>query len=335
MLSRELARCAAESTVACVAVEPTAEGVLTAVGAAYLARVPADAMRLVRADAPQPRLDEHVVAVETDTAFAVRVHRGLERALRQGCDRALSESRCPSCRRRCTRFFAYLAASDAKDVPECGHRFLRRAFAEHHAVFCHNSDPDVGRAEELATAVSQECERARQFVRFSHAADGSFVAVHRPNADVVPLVAGHFKRRMGTERFALVDPQHGRVALHAEGRLTLVRVPQKDAERLADSVTLAVDEPYVRALWKRFYDALELPGRRADQRGYDLRGSFMPQRLWAGLPELDPRTDTAWSFVPAAYRGAPDGPLLDMEKSTDSRAGSGTCPVLPASGSRG
>lgn len=328
-LAQELARCAGSSGRACVAVEPSAEGVLTAVGAAYLAHVPPEAMRLVRRDALQPRLDEEVFPCETDATFALRVNAGLERSLRRGCRRTSSPDRCPSCRRRCTRFLAYVAASDQEDMPEVAHRFLRQAFRHRHQVFFRNSDPWMARAEELATATSQECERARQFVRFSRLEDGSFLAVHRPNADVVPLVAGHFKRRMGTERFALIDPVHGHLALHAEGRLTLVSLPPEQAEALGDAARWAPDEPYVRALWKRFYDALELPGRQKDQRGYDLRGRFMPQRLWEGLPELDPRTDTAWSFVPAPYRGRPDEPLLGGR--ADALNAKGTKP-LPGAG---
>ncbi len=108
---------------------------------------------------------------------------------------------------------------------------------------------------------------------------------------------------MGTERFCIVDPAHGSAVLHEGGRLALVRLDGEAAReacrRLDDTHR---EEAYVRALWKGFYDAVSLPGRGRDQRGYDLRVHLMPKRLWQGLPELDPSVDTAWTFVPEAYR---------------------------------
>ena len=46
---------------------------------------------------------------------------------------------------------------------------------------------------------------------------------------------------------------------------------------------------------------MELPGRGASQRGYDLRASWMPKRLWKNLTELVPELT---SRGPERYREA-------------------------------
>lgn len=284
----------------CLTCEASAEGVLTAVGAAYLARLRPDAVRVQAEGSGQPRLGEAVAPVGTDPAVAQRVLDGFLAATApmasgRGMPRYVHSP----------RHLVSLVASmvDEPDMAESLHRYLRGGFTWGAAVGTHNSDPAIARAEELATAAAGECEHARQFIRFSRLSTGEYLAVYRPKADVVPLVAGHFRRRMGTERFCIVDPSHGSAVLHEGGRLALVRLDGETAReacrRLDDTHR---EEAYIRALWKGFYDAVSLPGRGRDQRGYDLRMHFMPKRLWQGLPELDPSVDTAWTFVPEAYR---------------------------------
>lgn len=311
---RALARAAQGDMDVLALCDGTAEGILTAVGSAYLARVPAARVRIAAKELAQPSLTERVVGVATDERLADRVMAGFLRAT------------CPSGRRpglpryvhSMTSMVALVAANvDDPSMAEALHRYLRAGFTWGWHVGEHNSDPRVAPAERLATEAAAEAERARQFVRFSRLGDGTFFSEFRPKADVVPLVAGHFKRRMEGERFCIVDPAHGSMALGDLGRLGLVRLEPQEAARICEAAKGAEDrdEPYVRALWKRFYDALELPDRGVEGRGYDLRGTFMPKRLWSGLPELDRATDTAWTWVPDRYRDA-CGPRIEGASGT-------------------
>lgn len=274
---------------------------LTAVGAAYLAHLRPDAVRVQAHGCGQPRLGETVVAAQTQPALAQRVLDGFLAATAP-----LASGRSMPRYVHSPRHLVSLVASmvDEPDMAEALHRYVRGGFSWGAQVGTHNSDPAIARAEELATAAAVECEHARQFIRFSRISSGEYLAVFRPKADVVPLIAGHFRRRMGTERFCIVDPSHGSAVLHANGRLALVKLDRQAAqEACAQLENVHRDEAYVRALWKGFYDAVSLPSRGKEQRGYDLRLKFMPKRLWQGLPELDPSVDTAWTFVPQAYRG--------------------------------
>ena len=298
----QLAEVLAGGGYAVLACEPDAEGVLTAVGASYLAHADPTRIRLASANALQPMLGEQVISVPTDVDFALRVHAGFERTCAHGCPKAKGGRCRGGCAGACVRRIAYACASDSPAMPEVVHRYVRRGFAVGPALRDMVSHPDVAPMMDLSLSVSSECEKTRQFVRFSHMSDGSYLGVFRPKANTLPLTSGYFAARMGTERFCLVDPVH-RVAAFHDGQLAVVRLEAELCEELASRDDLAADEQYVRAMWRRFYDRLELAGRRKEQRGYDLRMQFMPKRLWEGLTELDPRSLDAGTYVPERYAG--------------------------------
>lgn len=298
-IEKEIQRIQHKGALVVIACEPSLEGVLAAVGLGYLAHADAERLRLARLDSCQPMIGEEVVTLETRMGIdapnndlvelAQRVLRGYRRAVSDGCSRA-RQGDCPwNCEGHCVRRLALAAASDSVLMPETIHRYLRLAFKLHSQVIGLHQDERVANLEALACFVSNECEHTRQFVRFSHYADGSFGAIFKPRANTIPLCANYFARRMGTEKFFLADPSHEVAALHVPNRrCAIVRLDPEAASELTGHA-LADDEQLVRTMWKRFYDALELEGRDKTQRGYDLRASWMPKRFWGGLTELDPR----------------------------------------------
>lgn len=283
-----------------LACDPSLEGVLGATGLGYLAHAPAGRVRLMPRGGCQPRFGEAAVDVPADSSdelvsLARRVYRGVSRHVAEGCPLARRGS-CPAnCDGACTRRMAYAAAYDDPRMPEAVHRYVRLAFAEGSRLRLLIAQDEVVEIDEMARYVLNECEHTRQFVRFSELRDGSLMAVFRPKADTIPLTAGYFSNRMGGERFCLVDPVHRSAVFHDSGKLggrrghVVVRLDQQSADELASDHELAEDEPYVRAMWRRFYDSVALPGRDATARGYDLRAKWMPRRFWGGLTELDPR----------------------------------------------
>jgi probable DNA metabolism protein len=241
------------------------------------------------------------------------VWRGLYKKVATGCPRA-KEGRCPgTCEGSCVSKIAYACAADDPSVPEAVHRYARLAFRAGPAIANMSVDPAVIKLDSLARLVVNECERTRQFTRFSQLADGSYLASFRPKADTVPLVSGYFAKRMMPERFCLVDPVHCVAALHEADakRCQVVHLDQTLADELAARDDFSSDEQYIRAMWKRLYDGLTLDGRGKDERGYDLRASWMPKRFWDGLFELDPRSANPGSQVPRRYQGARKDALIE------------------------
>lgn len=287
------------------------DAVLSTVGVAYLARLAPDAVRLCRASGADLRLGEAFLACGTIPALAERVWRGIVRALGD-CPRGHGRGGCSSCESgECLQRIILIAASDDPDAAEILHRYIRACLDHGSEVRNMGARPELARARACARSVSSECERTRQFVRFSHMADGSYQAVFRPKADTVPLVAAHFARRMAQDRFMLVDPVHRSVALHDPSRgtgaaLQLAKVDEALAGQLSILGELSPDERYVRSMWRLFYERLSLPDRDASMRGYDLRAQLMPKRLWADLTELAPDDGTAGP-APARYAGGAKG----------------------------
>lgn len=283
---------------------PSAEGVVASVGAGYLARVREGDLELCRLDRCQPRIGQVVVGALDDASDEVVA---LSRRVLGAFARATG--------RECARRALLACASDDPGAPEAVHRYLRLGFSQPRELHARATDARVLAVDELARRVLGEVERTRQFARFSHLADGSWLAVVGPAADTVPLVARHFARRMGPERFCLVDPRHRSAAFHEAhaGGCAVVRLDEGLARRLVEreAEDLAADERYVRALWGRFYDRVSLPGRGAHERGYDLRSVHVPARHRARLPELDPRTREAPGPAPRRYGPAtpPDAGL--------------------------
>ena len=283
---------------------PSLEGVVAAVGLIYLAHVSTSELRLVRSDAYQGRLGEICIpsldpAKESTVTLAQRVLTGFER--QQG--------------REAIRRIVLACSSDAPDMPDIVYRFMKDGFSRKDRLIERFVDDTIHALNALARQVATECEHMQQFVRFSRMSNNSFMAVFKPHANVLPLASGYFVRRLGNERFFIVDPIHGIVAFHAPEmkNFGIVKPDKSNLDILISRKDLAADEPYVRALWKEFYKGVELPDRDASQRGYDLRAHWMPKRFWEGLTELSCQDLPRDVKVPLRYQGTSKKRLFDTQ----------------------
>lgn len=238
-------------------------------------------------------------AKESTVTLAQRVLTGFER--QQG--------------REAIRRIVLACASDDPDMPDIVYRFMKDGFSRKDRLIEHFVDDTTHALNALARQVATECEHMRQFVRFSRMSDNSFMAIFKPHANVLPLAFSYFVRRLGNERFFIVDPIHGIVAFHTpEMKSFGVMKPDKsNLDILISRKDLAADEPYVRALWKEFYKGVELPGRDASRRGYDLRAHWMPKRFWEGLTELSCQDLPRNAKVPLRYQGTSKKRLFDTQ----------------------
>lgn len=290
----------ADGNAVSLACDPTLEGTLGATGIGYLAHADASRIRLVPRDGCQPRFGEQVVDTPSDgaddlVALAQRVYRGVERHVAAGCPRARAGV-CPAtCTGACASRIALAAASDVPTMPESVHRYVRLAFDEGPRLRALMAEERVVEVDELARAVLSECEHTKQYARFSLLADGSLFSIFRPKADTIPLTAGYFARRMDKERFCIVDPIHRSAAFHDSGALggrkgyAVIRIDQQSADELVSEKGLSPDEPSVRFLWRRFYDAVSPAGHDEPRRGGDVQDSWLPRRFWGDLTRSDER----------------------------------------------
>ena len=292
---------------AVLACEHDLDGVLCAVGCVYLAHAAERDVAFASTRDIQPRIGERVIDCpltrdEATMAFARRVFMGYARAVGVGV-RQSESGRLDGSQATLLKRLAHACACDDPNMPQAVGSYLVMGFAMGPVSRKLISDPRVMAVDTLVRYADVECEHARQFIRFSRLADGGFGASFKPRANILPFVGTYFASRMRDERFYVVDPTHRTAILHYKGdeRCTSVSLDRELTGQLASLDTLANDERYVRAMWKRFYDSMELHGRDTRGRGYDLRTSWMRKRFWEGLTELDPRSDSFGGTVPPKY----------------------------------
>ena len=303
----ELSKVLSSGSGAVLACEHDLDGVLCAVGCVYLAHAAEKDVAFASNRDIQPRIGERVIDCpltrdEATAAFARRVFMGYSHAVGVGARQSESR-RLDGTQTSLLRHLAHACACDDPNMPQAVGSYLMMGFSMGPVSRDLISDPRVMAVDSLVRYADVECEHARQFVRFSRLADGGFGASFKPRANILPLVGTYFASRMRDERFYVVDPTHHTAILHCkgDGRCTPVSLDRELTGQLASLDTLANDERYVRAMWKRFYDSMELRGRGPRERGYDLRTSWMRNRFWEGLTELDPRSDSFGGTVPPKY----------------------------------
>jgi len=139
------------------------------------------------------------------------------------------------------------------------------------------TDSRVAAVHEARRAVSRERHRYLGLLRFSEMS-GILYAQFTPEADVLPLIAGHFAVRLAQERWIIHDTGRNRAALYDSGTWCIADFRQRREISLSDG------EKAVQELWKRYFTSTAVRTRENRR----LQQHFMPKKYWKYLPEKDP-----------------------------------------------
>ena len=156
------------------------------------------------------------------------------------------------------------------------YRVLYRLVHENGRLLEDAADEDVRRVSVMRRQVQKDAERMKAFVRFRRVEEGGearFIAWHRPDHRVVPLVAPFFADRFGPMRWSILTPDE---SVHWDGEAYHFGpgVPWSERGDPGDAD--------MESLWRTYYGAIFDPARvhlrkmRAD----------MPARFHATMPEL-------------------------------------------------
>ncbi|PKL17035.1 MAG: hypothetical protein CVV49_13070 [Spirochaetae bacterium HGW-Spirochaetae-5] len=120
-----------------------------------------------------------------------------------------------------------------------------------------------------------ESHRMLGLVRFLSVEDDTFYAEIEPDNDILPLISGHFSRRMPGEKWIIHDRKRGTAAINRDGRpeilsIELDRIPDRDS-----------CEDIYSGLWKNFYSSIAIK----DRTNLRQQKQFMPVRYWKHLVE--------------------------------------------------
>lgn len=147
-------------------------------------------------------------------------------------------------------------------------------------------DDDVRSLAALEKAVRRDAHKMKAFVRFRRVVDGegreTFVAWHRPDFDIVELVAPFFAERFAVMRWSILTP-------YASAHWDLEKVTFGPGLPR----TAAPDGDELEDLWRTYYANIFNPARIK----LTAMRAEMPTRHWATLPET--------RMIPGLLQAAP------------------------------
>ena len=155
------------------------------------------------------------------------------------------------------------------------YRLLWRVTHGERYVLDDHADPDRHRAHQMERQIARAVHKTKAFVRFKKmpTPDGErYVAWHRPEHPILPLVAGFFKRRFTDMHWTILTPD----ASVTWDLGTLVfgdGVPRSEAP----------SDDELESLWKNYYATIFNPARLNER----CMMREMPKHHWATLPEAD------------------------------------------------
>lgn len=153
-------------------------------------------------------------------------------------------------------------------------RTLERAWREGKRAGMDLADPFMDRVRRAALHTGGEYNKYLGVIRFKDVG-GIFYARMEPDCDVLPLLAGHFAKRLSDQGWVLHDIRRGRAAIfdgngwHIED-MRLDRIPQITSEEAA-----------YQKLWREFYRSTTTHQRL----NYKVQRTHMPKKYWKHLVE--------------------------------------------------
>ena len=128
---------------------------------------------------------------------------------------------------------------------------------------------------DLSARVAKESHRMLGLVRFRRTSDGIFYAPVETDHNVLPLIAGHFARRMQGERWIIHDTKRNTAVLHEKGRWEITGFD------VTGTISYSSEELLYRELWNSFFNTIAISERRNKK----LQRQLLPKRYWKYLVE--------------------------------------------------
>jgi len=139
------------------------------------------------------------------------------------------------------------------------------------------ADDRVKRVHDLSASVGGEAHMFKGFVRFNELADKTLYARIEPDHNILPLLTGHFRARLGAFSWIIHDVRRGRAALYSGGRLIFAPLTQQKA------LEFSAGEAAARALWKSFFKTAAIKERTNPE----LQRRNVPLKYRAHLTEFE------------------------------------------------
>ncbi len=153
--------------------------------------------------------------------------------------------------------------------------FLRLGYRHGRSVMGMLTDDAVHPLFKAVKHLDNESHLLKGFVRFSIFSN-VLVAEIEPKNCVLPLMAQHFRERYPEERFLIYDKTHGMALVYQPYQSAIIPIEDLELPEPDEQ------EQSYRALWRLFYDTIEIQGRHNP----NCRMSHMPKRYWKYMTEF-------------------------------------------------
>lgn len=175
-----------------------------------------------------------------------------------------------------TVIYIYLAElpNYEKDLLE----YIRLALKHGNRINSNHGNQHVRNILRITQKVTFETHRLKGLVRFREMRDGTYYAPLEPDHNILQLLAPHFAKRLGNQKWLIHDLKRG-IAVSYDKRKTTHGELQSNFN-MQDFY--AADEQKYQDLWQTFYDNIAIKERINP----NLRSQFMPQRYWKYLVEV-------------------------------------------------
>lgn len=191
------------------------------------------------------------------------------------------EERAIKAKKRLTSFdsgFPYelnrLLRAGGADSEQIAFKYFRYLAQEKECVKNRLANPDVFAASQRIKKVNLEIHHLHGFIRFMECESGALYAPFSPDNDICDLLLPHFRARLPEYPFVLHDVTRKKAAVYDGKNSFLATLDKAD-------VLLSANETDWQALFKRYYNAVNIPSR---ERLKQMRG-YMPARYWKFMPE--------------------------------------------------
>lgn len=156
--------------------------------------------------------------------------------------------------------------------------YMRNGFRLKKAIYASRGEPWAWTVYQWALKTGAEAGKLMGLVRFRELEGGLLYGEISPTHDVLPLLAVHFGRRLSASEWALHDVRRRRAVYWDRQELLFADVPERAAH-----IASSGEEAQVQRLWQTYYRHIAVEERRNPA----LRRSFMPQKYWRYLPEME------------------------------------------------
>ncbi len=225
--------------------------------------------RIFVEDDYQAIMFDNCFAVITDNEKAKRVYDGLHKKLDVSSFK--------------TFFYAFFSEQQI-----CYQHLLDMAvyvFCNQEKVFDNFGHPAILGVSQFAKNVSREAHRMKAFIRFQKFGNGTFFEVIRPDFNVLPLVANHFRSRYTDQPWIIYDEKRKFGLFYDKTVIQEIAFHFWERKKDTDVVVQQFDinEMKYDQLWKDYYKSTTI----ADRKNEKLQRQHVPMRYRQYLNEFD------------------------------------------------